>query len=448
MENDSSPTLTAVQFDPPCGPVRGYADGSVIRATGIPYAHAERFAAPLPMPEWDEPFEATRASTPCPQWPSPFLERMLGDAEGVAAPDEDCLQLSITMPADVGVGDALPVMVWIHGGSYVWGAGDAPITDPRNLVTEQRVIVVSVTYRVGLFGFLGDGSSRPANLGLLDQHAAFRWVRRNIAAFGGEPTNVTAFGQSAGADAIAHLMIASGRERLFERAILQSPPLGLALNRRRMSAAMTLAAGTLGRDSSVQDILDAERRAAAAAARYGLKSAMPFGTQYGIAPLPAETEIDAAWSRVAPDIDVLIGNTADESEFFAGEIPIVNRLRGLPLVGQRVTRRISSAVTAAVYGRAIDRFARRHAQAGGRAFRYTLSWKVPGNPVGSGHTIDLPLLLGDRTSWAKAAIVAGADWDRVERDGAQLRALWARFARTGQLDSEGEIPDVIAWSRA
>jgi para-nitrobenzyl esterase len=337
-------------------------------------------------------------------------------------------------------------MVWIHGGSYVWGAGDAPITDPAMLVVEQNVIVVSVTYRLGIFGFLGDGT-RPANLGLLDQLAAFRWVRRNIRAFGGDPTNVTAFGQSAGADAIAHLMIGSGPERLFRRAILQSPPLGLSRGRRRMTDAMARAAGQLTAGSTTQDVLDAERRAAAAAARFGLKSGMPFGTQYGRAPLPAEADLDAAWSSIAPDIDVLIGHTADESEFFAGEIPVVSRVRAVPVVGRRVTRVISELVTAAVYGRAVGRFAERHASAGGRAYRYIITWSVPGNGRGSAHTIDLPLLLGDRRSWAKAAIVAGADWDQVERDGKELRALWASFARTGHLDDQGEIPGLISYTR-
>jgi carboxylesterase type B len=90
-------------------------------------------------------------------------------------------------------------MVWIHGGSYVFGAGDAAIFDPRALVEEQGVIVVSVTYRLGLFGFLGGSAGRAANLGLLDIIEALRWVKRNIQAFGGAPDCVTLFGQSAGA---------------------------------------------------------------------------------------------------------------------------------------------------------------------------------------------------------------------------------------------------------
>ncbi len=101
----------------------------------------------------------------------------------------------------IAPGDKRPVMVWIHGGSYVFGAGDAAIYDARALVEEQGVIVVSVTYRLGLLGFLGGSGGRAANVGLLDIIEALRWVKANIAAFGGDTDNITLFGQSAGGDA-------------------------------------------------------------------------------------------------------------------------------------------------------------------------------------------------------------------------------------------------------
>ena len=123
-------------------------------------------------------------------------------------------------------GERLPVMVWLHGGSYTSGSGDLAIFDPAVLVAETRVIVVSVTYRLGLFGYLSTSTGRPANLGLLDQIEAFRWVQRNIASFGGDPGRVTAFGQSAGGDAVAHLMATPDAASLFQRAIIQSAPAG------------------------------------------------------------------------------------------------------------------------------------------------------------------------------------------------------------------------------
>jgi para-nitrobenzyl esterase len=117
----------------------------------------------------------------------PFLDDVLGTRYGELPGSEDCQNLSITVPADLAPGELLPVMVWIHGGSYTTGSGDLAIFDPAVLVAETRVVVVSVTYRLGLFGFLATHSGRPGNLGLLDQLEAFRWVQRNVAAFGGDP---------------------------------------------------------------------------------------------------------------------------------------------------------------------------------------------------------------------------------------------------------------------
>ena len=116
------------------------------------------------------------------------------------------------------------------------GAGDEPHHDPSALVSEHNVIVVAVTYRLGVLGFLGDGSQeRPANLGLLDLIAALDWVHENIAAFGGDPDQVTCAGQSAGADAVAHLMTVPRAARRFRRAILQSAPFGIRWNRSDMA---------------------------------------------------------------------------------------------------------------------------------------------------------------------------------------------------------------------
>ncbi|WP_165689049.1 carboxylesterase family protein, partial [Mycobacteroides abscessus] len=109
-------------------------------------------------------------------------------------------------------------------------------------------VFVSVTFRLGILGFLGDGESVPANLGLLDLAESLRWVQRNIAAFGGDPDLVTVFGQSAGGDAAAHLMISEGTAGLFRRAIIQSAPLGLSRGRARMNRAMTKAIGAVHPD--------------------------------------------------------------------------------------------------------------------------------------------------------------------------------------------------------
>ncbi|GGH95860.1 carboxylesterase family protein [Arthrobacter liuii] len=442
----SEPALTSqLLFHPPCGPVIGWRDGDVIRATGIPYATAARFQPPAPAPDWTTELSATSPAPACPQGPVPFLDDVLGTRYGELPGSEDCQNLSITMPGDVTREERLPVMVWIHGGSYTTGSGDLAIFDPARLVTENLVIVVSVTYRLGLFGFLATPAGRPGNLGLLDQLEAFRWVQRNIAAFGGDPGQVTAFGQSAGGDAIAHLMATPEAPQLFRRAIIQSAPLGIARGRAKMNHAMGIAADAVTEETPAMDVVAREEHVAQVAKKFGMLAAMPFGTQYGHDPLPEESGIETAWERSAPAIDVLIGHTSEEARLFLPRSPRLMRLAGLPLVGTAAVRAIDWVVTETVYGRATRRFARRHAKAGGHAYRYVLDWHAPNNIFGAAHTVDLPLLLGSRQTWDGVGLIAGARWEDVEAAGRATRALWAGFARGADLGKSGGIPGVLRY---
>ncbi|MEO5781602.1 MULTISPECIES: carboxylesterase family protein [Arthrobacter] len=430
----------SLAFDPPCGPVAGWRDGDVVRATGIPYASANRFQPPVPMADWSEVLMATTRAPACPQGPVPFLDEVLGTRFGELPGNEHCQHLSITLPAGLDDGERVPVMVWLHGGSYTSGSGDLAIFDPTSLVAESRVIVVAVTYRLGLFGYLATSKGRPANLGLLDQLEAFRWVQRNIASFGGDPGRVTAFGQSAGGDAVAHLMATPDAAALFQRAIIQSAPLGITRGRKKMNNAMGAVAETIAADTPAMDVVAMEESVARSARKFGLMAAMPFGTQYGHAPLPAESGIEAAWNIAAPGIQILIGHTSEEARLFVPSNPYASRLAGIPVVGGAILKVVTWAVTEAVYGRATRKFAKRHARAGGKAHRYVLSWRAPGNRYGAAHTVDLPLLFGDRRTWEAAGLIAGATWDDVDRHGRQLRAVWAAFARGESLGRRGHIP--------
>jgi len=434
-------------FSPPCGPVQGWADGPVWRATGIRYARAARFAVPVPAADWTEPCPATTWAPACPQPPRPFLEKVLGSGLADRGQDEHCQRLSVTVPAGVSSSDTLPVMVWIHGGSYTAGAGDTPSMDPKALVAEQRVVVVTVTYRLGLFGYLGASAGRPANLGLLDQLEALRWVRRNIAAFGGDPRRITAFGQSAGADAIAHLLAVPAARGLFTRAILQSPPLGIVRGRAAMNAAMAEAAADVTADMDAAEVVSREAGVAARARAFGLLAAMPFGVQYGHDPLPAEDAVEAAWDAAAPGVEVLIGHTAEEGRLFIPVTPRFHPWVDLPVIGRFARRAVSARLTTKVYAEAIRAFADRHVRAGGRAHLYRITWAAPGNDFGSAHTVDLPLLFGDEDTWRHAALTAGASWAELDRAARQVRALWASFARGESLPERGGIPGVLTHRR-
>ena len=358
---------TPVQFTTPAGPIVGRRDGAVLRATGIRYARAGRFQPPVPEPASGTPIDATSPAPACPQVADARLNEVLGDLYNELGYSEDCLRLSVTLPADGRPGEQLPVLVWVHGGSYVTGAGDLPIYDPAALVTEQRVVFVAVTYRLGLLGFLGGEGGGPPNLGLLDLLAALRWVQRNIAALGGNPALVTLLGHSSGADAIAQLMLVPDAADLFRRVILHSAPLGLTRNRHAMSRAMLAAAGPLSPTAPVDDILARESMVVKAVRWFGLKSGMPFGPQYGAAPLPPEAAVERTWAAVAPQIDVLIGATAEETRFFAVIEPTLNWLPRLPLLGSPLVRTLTRASSKRIYLHPALAFARRHARAGGRA---------------------------------------------------------------------------------
>ncbi len=212
----------------PLGTLRGVREDGLLRFRGVRFATAGRFEPPRPVTPWEGTRDALAEGAMCPQ--PPFTLALLALPKPIRPMDEDCFFLNITAP-DAPSEALRPVMVWIHGGSYVNGSGGGGIYDPARLVRDGDVIVVGINYRLGAFGFLALEGVAPGNLGIQDQLVALEWVRNNIESFGGDAQNVTLFGQSAGADAIANLIAIPEADHLFARAILQSAPLGLHGNR-------------------------------------------------------------------------------------------------------------------------------------------------------------------------------------------------------------------------
>jgi para-nitrobenzyl esterase len=208
------------------GSLRGVAENGVVMFRGIPYARPpvgdRRFGPPLPPDGWTGTRDATSFG---PQAMQPAVAASSG-LNTAADHSEDCLTLNIWTPA---LDDARrPVMVYLHGGAFVTGAGSMPMYNGATVARRGDVVVVTINYRLGLFGYLrgidvcGEALPSTGNEGLLDQIAALAWVKQEVGAFGGDPANVTVFGTSAGSRSIG-IMLAMPRARgLFQKGIMQS----------------------------------------------------------------------------------------------------------------------------------------------------------------------------------------------------------------------------------
>lgn len=226
----SGPTAVSEPVvDTEYGPVRGTDDGVVKVWKGVRYAAAPagelRWRAPQPPQPWRDVADARRIGPVCPQATDPRIPLDLGGVQ-----DEDSLRLNVWAPSGSAAGDGKPVMVWVHGGAYVLGSANQPLYHGKALASGGDVVVVTVNYRVGAFGFLDLSAFTTSrtrfdtNPGLRDVLAALRWVQNNIAAFGGDPARVTLFGESAGGGIVTTLLTSPAAAGLFSAAIAQSSP--------------------------------------------------------------------------------------------------------------------------------------------------------------------------------------------------------------------------------
>jgi para-nitrobenzyl esterase len=345
------------------------------------------------------------------------LEWVTGPVVDALAMSPDCQVLSVTAPSDA---DGLPVMVWLHGGAYVSGGGEAPKYDADELVRAGRVVVVRVSYRLGVLGYLSP--SGEDNLGLRDQILALQWVHDNIAAFGGDPDRVTVFGQSAGGDSVFSLMLCEQTVGLFQRAIMQSAPLGVRSGRDAMTDAMRAAAKAV----TTSEVLDAQTAAAAAAARFGLISGMPFGPIMGRDPLPAESEVDARLADAARRIELLIGYTRNDGAPFVAMNPRIARLKRFGPLGRSGELVAAAAMTQRAFGKPARRLARQWRDYGGRSATFRVDWSP--SAMRACHCIELPLLF-DSSAWVDAPMLGGRPID--QRLAETMRRNWTGFAHRG-----------------
>ncbi|RKT00977.1 carboxylesterase family protein [Chryseobacterium defluvii] len=427
-------------FHTPLGKIIALKENGVIKAKSIRYAYSERYKMPVPVDPSESDIIFKEKTPVCPQIISPLLERLIEKTDLEKFEVEESSQfLTVTRPGDFTEKEKLPVVVWIHGGSYEVGCGDLPTSDPELWVKEQNIIVVSVSYRLGLFGFLGGDEKRPPNLGLFDIIEALRWIKKNIESFGGHPENITLFGQSSGGDAIAHLIISEGVENLFQRLIIHSAPLGFRHKRQKMSAELFRKTEYLKDETDVVKMISEYTQHLPSVIKYGLKASMPFCLQYGYPPLCTENESLERWKKNAEKYDVLIGLNHDETAFY-----VKTAEDGMyTYLNDPILNRIVRATTKFIYEKPARIFAENYAEGGGNIYLFKIHSKIKHNSIGASHCIDLPLIFENEHAWETSELLKNIPWEYIHENGKKLRALWAEFARSGTISDNSERPEIL-----
>lgn len=464
---------------------------------GIVYARYARFGMPE-MVEYGEGVivDAREYGCVCPQNLSHLLEQ-LGPDSGLEMREGE-LFLSVTVPgeatADVGsegepetsgeerLGNKeehrrLPVMVWIHGGFYLTGGSEDHRYDVSSLALAGDVIVVKISYRLGAEGYIWYPERGVGNLGLEDQKTALRWIRRHIASFGGDPDNVTVFGQSAGAHSIASLIASAddvepitnvprfGGETLFHRAILQSPPLGNTISPK---AAAKVTEAFLDRLSSIAGLGGVPEESARErrekcfdkavegdevtlehiiAAQDEVKSMrlglifLPVLRDYMRIPPVGGQSVGSDCKCGQPNRDavnekdrfrVIVGYNADDAS------PYIRKWTGF-LWKTPLRRPLVKFLTDKVFRKPALRYAAKLRSAGIEAQTYCFSWHPQGSELGACHSIELPFLLGKLEDWDSAEMLRGMTRKEYEANSAKFRSLWTKFARSGEFPATGSI---------
>ena len=438
------------------GQVRGtQADNGTYRFLGVPYAQAEeRFVTAGPVKPWEGVRDADSYGDISPQG------ALFGGTGGGEQPgtSNNCQNLNIWTPA-VNDGGKRPVMVWLHGGGFSSGSGNDAGYDGANLSKNGDVVVVTVNHRLNLFGFLdlsayGEKYAGSGNAGLSDIVAALEWIQDNIEAFGGDPDNVTVFGQSGGGAKVLALMTAPAAKGLFHKGIVQSgatETMGVTFASQEASAKLTenmLAELDITADNieDIQTVSEADLQAASAAAlqataeEFHIPAALGEGYQMEWGPvvdgeyLPTDPVTAESFAEAGADVPLLIGSNLLEWNFFPGQ-------------GGEASPELTAAVRAAYPGKPelapnqVDTLLRppllkimshKAAQEGAPVYSYLFTYGM------SFHGAEIPYVfenLGENATEAERALAR------------QVSQVWVNFARNGVPGADG-LPEWEPYTQA
>jgi para-nitrobenzyl esterase len=456
------------------GPVLGRCGDTVQTFLGLPFAAPPvgplRFKPPAPVQPWTSPRRADNFAPAC-----PHLHYFDPTERGADVMDEDCLALNVWTPA--ADRSRRPVMVWIHGGGNVGGSARNSQYDGARLARRGDVVVVTIQYRLGVLGFLdfsdigGEDFAGGGNAALLDVILALEWVRDNVLAFGGDPGNVTVFGESAGADHVQRLMVAPRAQGLFHRALIQSGILTDLHPRERSAHNAALLLQTSG--MSLRELQDLPWPALLALAeRTGFVFPWCKPNLDGVV-LHEQPRHGLAQGRYAA-VPLLIGTTLEETRYFSavcadpddpGMTPetFSDGILGdpgslVPFFGDDAQRvidlylkaypsRHEAAVALSTDGLIRVMSTRFAAACSERqpTWMYLFGFRSPvegrtGQDYGAYHSIEIPFVFGNDGPEAQAVTAPRAQWGALSE---QMMDAWTAFARSG----DPNTPSLPHWPR-
>ena len=457
------------------GKVAGYIQDGVTIFKGIPYAKANRFEAPVQADSWEGIRSCRQYGPVSPQgarsgWANDEIAFAFNWNDGVQG--EDCLRLNVWTPALDS--RKRPVMVWLHGGGYSAGSGqELPSYDGTSLAFAEDVVVVSINHRLNVLGFLdlsayGETYAKSANSGLLDIVASLKWVRDNIAAFGGDPSNVTIFGQSGGGGKVTTLLATPCAKGLFHKAIVQSGSMLRTMESKYSRKIGIATVRNLGLDASSIDkisevpygeLLAAGEKAIAQvkaeADRDGVASFI-FGWAPTVdgAVLPSQP-FDPQAPAISAEIPMIIGTTRHEFSMTtyvpalrnAGREEVIGILKGRYGEG---TERFLELFAKAYPGSkpadmldadfvfrpgAIEQALRKSLQGAAPVYMYMFNWESPvlDGILRSTHCMEIPFVFNNAD---RHASMTGGGAQAMEL-ASKMSHCWAEFARCGKPSAEG-----------
>ena len=433
-ELETSAALSTVQTK--SGPVAGYIDDGVYIYKGIPYAKAERFMPAEDPDPWTEVRPSRAYGPTCPQGPR---SGWYDDAQAFTMhwddgfPDEDCLRVNIWTS---GIKDSSkrPVMVWLHGGGFSAGSGQEQIGyDGTNLARDHGVVVVSLNHRLNTLGFLdlsafGGKYAHTGNLGMLDIVKALEWVRDNIQNFGGDPNNVTIFGQSGGGGKVSTLMAMPAAKGLFHKAIVQSGSITTLMDpkySRRIGSATVEALGI--NPSRVDEIASVPYADLYAANQKAVAKVREEATEDGAMP---ENILDMLLFGALPVVDgevIPAPPASAEGLALSKDIPVI--------VGTVLNEFTATEEDTIFRPLAVKQAADRSAAGCAPVYLYLFKWASPvlDGALGSTHCIEIPFVF-DNVLLHRTFTGGGAD--AVEL-GHRMSSVWSNFAKSGVPSADG-----------